>query len=78
MSSPVTPLASNTRAVSATRGNSNTCHRGPVFQSIHFHREVILQEEEADDGEQVDQDERQNCSQNNGAAIPCDTFDDIE
>lgn len=55
-----------------------TCDRRSVFQSVHFHGEVILQEKEADDREQVDQDESQDRCQDDGAAIPCDTFDDVQ
>lgn len=48
------------------------------FQSVHFHGEVILQEKEANDGEQVDQDESQDRGQDDGAAIASDAFDDVQ
>lgn len=45
---------------------------------IHFHDEVISKAKEAHNGEKVDQDDGQNCSQEYGASIACHTFDDIE
>lgn len=37
---------------------------------IHFHSEVVLEEEEANDGEEVDKKDGQHSCQNNRAAIP--------
>lgn len=37
--------------------NTNTCNRGPDFQPVDLHDEVILQEEEPNDGEEINQDE---------------------
>lgn len=56
----------------------STCCRGPVLQSVHFHGEVVLQEEEADNREEVDQDECQHCREYDGATIASHTLDDIE
>lgn len=36
---------------------SNTCNRGPDFQPVDLHDEVVLQEEEPNDGEEINQDE---------------------
>lgn len=36
---------------------NNTCSRGPDFQPVNFHDKVIFQEEEANDGEEINQDE---------------------
>lgn len=52
----------------------NTCNRGPDFQPVNFHDKVIFQEEEADDGEEVNQDECENCGEDNGATVPSNTF----
>lgn len=35
----------------------NTCSRGPDFQPVNLHDKVIFQEEEANDGEEINQDE---------------------
>lgn len=47
-------------------------------QPVDLKDEVILEEEEADDGEEVDQDEGQQGSQQDGAAIAGHTLDDVE
>lgn len=47
-------------------------------QPVHFHDEVIPQEEKAHDGEQVDQDDGQNSSEENRAAVTCHTLDDVK
>lgn len=45
---------------------------------IHLHDEVITETKKSHDGEEVDQDDCQHCSQENGASITCYTFNDIE
>lgn len=45
---------------------------------IHLHDEVIPETKKAHNGEEVDQDYSQDCSQENGASITCHTLDDIE
>lgn len=45
---------------------------------VHFHDEVIPEEEKAHDGEQVDQDDGQNSSEENRAAVTCHTLDDVK
>lgn len=47
-------------------------------QAVHLHAEVILQEKEADDGEEVNEKQGQNGCQNDGAPVPCHALDDIE
>ena len=47
-------------------------------QPVHLKDEVILEEEEADDGEEVDQDEGQQGGQKDGAAVSGHTLDDVE
>lgn len=47
-------------------------------QPVNLQDEVILEEEEADDGEEVDQDEGQQGSEQDGAAIAGHTLDDVE
>lgn len=49
-----------------------------VGQSVDLKDEVILEEEEANDGEEVDQDEGQQGCQQDGAAIAGHTLDDVE
>lgn len=49
-----------------------------VRQPVHLEDEVILQEEEAHDGEEVDEDEGQQGCQQDGAPIPRHAFDDIK
>lgn len=39
-------------------------------KAVHLHAEVVLEEEEADDGEEVDEEDGQNSCENNRAAIP--------
>lgn len=55
-----------------------TCNRGPDFQPVNLHDEVIFQEEEANDGEEINQDECENCSEDNGTTIPSNTFYHIQ
>lgn len=47
-------------------------------QSVHLQDEVILEEEEAHDGEEVDEDEGQQGGQQDGAAIAGHALDDVE
>lgn len=49
-----------------------------VRQPVHLEDEVILQEEEAHDGEEVDEDEGQQGCQQDGAPVPRHAFDDIK
>lgn len=49
-----------------------------AWQPVDLKDEVILEEEEADDGEEVDQDECQQGRQQDGAAISSHALDDIE
>lgn len=57
---------------------NNTCNRRPDFQPVNLHDEVIFQEEEPNDGEEINQDERQHCSEDNGTTVPGDTFYHIQ
>lgn len=47
-------------------------------KAVHLHTEVILQEEEADDGEEINKKEGQNGGQNDGAPVFGHTLDHIE
>lgn len=47
-------------------------------QRVHFHDEVLLQAQEADDGEEVDEDERQQRRQQDGAAVTGDALYHVE
>lgn len=47
-------------------------------QWVNLKDEVILKEEEADDGEEVDEDEGQQSSQQDGAAIAGHALNDVE
>lgn len=47
-------------------------------KAVHLHTEVILQEEEADDGEEINEKEGQNGGQNDGASVSRHTLDHIE
>lgn len=53
---------------------NNTCSRGPDFQPVNLHDKVIFQEEEANDGEEINQDESKHCSEDNWTSIPGYTF----
>ena len=39
-------------------------------KTVHLHAEVVLEEEEADDGEEVDEEDGQHSRQNDRAAVP--------
>lgn len=47
-------------------------------KAVHLHTEVILQEEEANDGEEINEKEGQNGSQNDGAPVSRHALDHIE
>lgn len=47
-------------------------------QPVHLKDEVVLEEEEADNGEEVDQDEGQQGGQQDGAAVAGHALDDVE
>lgn len=47
-------------------------------QPVHLEDEVILEEEEAHDGEEVDKDEGQQGGQQDGAAVAGHALDDVE
>lgn len=49
-----------------------------IRQPVHLQDEVILQEQEAHDGEEVDKDERQEGSQQDGAPVARHALDDIK
>lgn len=70
------PLSSPSTA--AGEGKGATTFGFAVRQPVHLEDEVILQEEEAHDGEEVDKDERQEGCQQDGAPVPRHAFDDIE
>lgn len=44
---------------------------------FHLHDKVALEEHEADDGKQVDEDDSQNSSQDDGSAISGHRLDDV-
>lgn len=52
--------------------------RSGVGDAVHLQDEVILEENVADDGEQVDQDESQHGGQHDGAAIAGHTLDHVQ
>lgn len=47
-------------------------------QRVHLHDEVLLEEEEANNGKEVDEDEGEQRRQQDGAPVAGDAFDDIE
>lgn len=49
-----------------------------AWQPVHLKDEVVLEEEEAHDGEEVDKDEGQQGSQQDGAAVAGHALDDVE
>ena len=51
---------------------------GCVGDTIHLQDEVVFEENVANNGEQVDQDESQHSGQYNGASITCHTLDYIQ
>lgn len=58
------------------RGQKVTCSN--LGQSVHLHDEVLLQAQEAHDGEEVDEDERQESRQQDGATVARDALYHIE
>lgn len=52
--------------------------QGCIRDPIHLQDEVIFEEDVTNNGEQVDQDESQHCSEHDGASITCHTFDYIQ
>lgn len=57
-------------------GQEVTCSN--LGQSVHLHDEVLLQAQEAHDGEEVDEDERQKSRQQDGATVAGDALYHIE
>lgn len=55
-----------------------TWQQGLVGELVHLQDEVILEEEVAHDGEEVDQDESQHGGQDDGAPVARDALDDVE
>lgn len=53
-----------------------TC--GDLWQSVHLHDEVLFQAQEADDREEVDEDERKQRCQQDGATVPGDALYHVE
>lgn len=49
-----------------------------IWDPIHCQDEVIFEDDVSHDGEQVDKNERQYCSEDNGAAIACHALDHIQ
>lgn len=45
---------------------------------VHLHDEVIPEAEKAHNGKEVDKDESQQRSEQDGAPVPCYAFDDVE
>lgn len=56
----------------------STLTRSCVGDSVHIQDEVVLEENVADDGEEVDQDERQHSSQDNRAPVASHALDHVE
>lgn len=56
----------------------STLTRGCVGDSVHLQDEVVLEENVADDGEQVDQDESQYGGQHNGAPVARHALDHVQ
>lgn len=53
-----------------------TC--GDLRQRVDLHDEILLQAEEADDGEEVDEDESEQRRQQDGATVPSDALNHVE
>lgn len=56
----------------------STLTRGCVGDSVHLQDEVVLEENVADDGEEVDQDESQHGGQHNGAPVARHALDHVQ
>lgn len=56
----------------------STLTRSCVGDAVHLQDEIILEENVADDGEQVDQDESQHGGQHDGAAVAGHTLDHVQ
>lgn len=56
----------------------STLTRSCVGDSVHLQDEVVLEENVANDGEQVDQDESQHSGQHNGAPVACHALDHVQ
>lgn len=52
--------------------------QGCVGDAVDLQDEVIFEEDVANDGEQVDQDESQHSSEHNGASVTRNTLDYIQ
>lgn len=66
---------------SVTQANNNECFSSALTwctKSVHLHAKVILEEEEADDGEEVDKKDGQDSRENDGAAVPGHTLYHVE
>lgn len=59
------------------RQESTLTHRG-VGDAVHLQDEVILEENVANDGEQVDQDESQHSGQHDGAPVASHALDHVQ
>lgn len=49
-----------------------------IGYQIHLQDEVIFEEDVANNGKQVDQDESQDSGEHDGASITCHAFDDVQ
>lgn len=66
---------------SVTPANNTECFSAALtwcMKSVHLHAEVVLEEEEADDGEEVDEKDGQHSRENDGAAVPGHTLYHVE
>lgn len=52
--------------------------QGCVGDAIHLQDEVVFEENVANDGEQVDEDERQHSGEHDGASVTSHTLDHVQ
>lgn len=65
-------------ATSKKTKNEGFLTRGRVGDPIHLQDEVVFEENVADDGEQVDEDESQHGREHDGAPVTCHALDDVQ
>lgn len=56
----------------------STLTRSCIGDSVHLQDEVVLEENVANDGEQVDQDESKHSGQHNGAPVASHALDHVQ
>ena len=48
------------------------------YQTFSFHDKVVFKEDESNDGEEVDEDDGQDCRQEDGTSVTCHRFHHVD